>query len=1809
MPDIPLTVAGETYTQDFNSLASTSNVPSSVLPVGWVIAETGTSANALYNVRAGDTGTGDTYSLGALGNTERALGAVTSTAVSSVIGASFVNNTGAALESLIIGYTGEQWRLGAVGRTDRLDFQISFDATSLTTGTWTDINALDFIGPTVTGTVGALDGNAAANRTVINSTINGLNIAAGAVFWIRYVDLNASGSDDALAIDDFSLQAVAAVAAPGTLQLAGDAVTAEGDAGTSQITFTVTRTNGTAGAVTADYTIAGSGANAAVGDDFGGALPTGTVTFADGQNTATITINVAGDILVEANETFIVTLSAPTGGAAIGAANTATGTITNDDIAPSPGTLALAGNVSAAEGASGQTAFTFTVNRTGGSLGAVDVSYAVTGSGTNASDADDFGGTLPSGTISFADGQISAVITINASGDTTFEPNETFTVTLSAPTGGAALGMATATGTIQNDDAPPAGELSINDLTLAEGNAGDAVFSFTVTRAAGSTGAVSADYAVTGNTANADDFGGAFPSGVVNFADGETSQTISVNVSGDTLFELNESFTVTLSAPTGGVVITDSTGAGIISNDDPLPIVFINEIHYDNAGTDVNEGVEIAGVAGTDLTGYRLVFYNGSDTPGAAPVSATRSLTGLIIDDEGSGYGAVTFLFAGLQNGASDGIALIGPDNSVIQFLSYEGVITGAAGTLAGGVTSTDIGVFENGTGTATSSLHAIGAGNAASDFTFQNTATSSFGTLNVGQVIVGANDPGQIRINDASIVEGNAGNTNLIFTVTRAGGGALSGSVDYAITFGETASANDLSETQTYTGTVNFGLGVSSQQIIIAVRGDTIAEANETFNITLSNPVGTLTIVDGAAVGTINNDDAVTLSIFNIQGADHQSAFVGQMVITTGIVTGIVATGFYIQDAVGDNNVATSDGIFVSTTALPTVVVGDSVSVTGTVVENIPGGNAANLTVTQIISSSIIVSSSGNALPAATLIGTGGRLAPTTTFDNDGFSIFDPQNDAADFYESLEGMRVTIDAPLVVSATNSFGETQLVSSGGANATGVNARGGITISGAADNFDDYNPERIQIDNDAILFAGFNPAAGAFTQGDILSSVTGIVGYNFLNYEVLVTEAVSITNDVGPLTEEITTLTGAADRITIATYNLENADPTDPQTKFDLLAGDIVFNLGAPDILAVEEIQDADGAGSGANLSGTVTAQLLINAIIAAGGPTYSYIEIAPAAANTTGGEPNGNIRNGFFYNSARVSYIADSATLVSGAAFNGSRSPLSAQFGFNGDVVTAIAIHSTSRGGSDPLFGSTQPPSNAGDSARTAQATAVRGYVDGLLATNANANVVVLGDFNGYTFESAIEALTAGNALIDANSLVSSQERYSYVFEGNSQALDHILVTQDLYSTAVYDAVHLNAEQLSTTRPTDHDPQIISVALGSAIIEGSGIDDIFVSALGNETFNGQAGSDTLNYSTATAAIEVNLSTANGYARGAQIGADRLNSIEAVLLGSGNDRFVGGAGNETVNGGDGNDSLAGNAGNDAINGGAGSDTANYALNVGAVYVELGAGFTLESDLTVGTTLGAAVSQDALQGIENAIGSAFGDRFYGNAGDNLFQLGAGDDIAYAEGGIDTLDYSSAIGAVFADIAGSYIFESNSVAGTVSAASTFLSTDYAFAFENLTGSNFGDRLYGTTDVNVLDGGAGDDIIYGGEGADTLIGGAGNDRLIGEKGADILTGGAGADTFYFVNAPGEVDTITDFGNGTDQLNILRSAFVIDLAATVNLVTDSAATNAAPTFLYTSATGVLSFDADGSGAGAAIDFANIGANIGLNASDIVLYG
>jgi len=623
--------------------------------------------------------------------------------------------------------------------------------------------------------------------------------------------------------------------------------------------------------------------------------------------------------------------------------------------------------------------------------------------------------------------------------------------------------------------------------------------------------------------------------------------------------------------------------------------------------------------------------------------------------------------------------------------------------------------------------------------------------------------------------------------------------------------------------------------------------------------PGFTGTLVAGEAVNTPGAENSASVTpppppppitrIYDIQGAAHTSPLVGQSVSNVpGIVTAVDSNGFYFQDATGDGNIATSDGIFVFTSSTPTVSVGDSILVSGTVSEFIPGGaGTGNLSVTQIGGNPTInVLSSGNPLPTAVVLGVD-RTPPAQVIDNDqataynvlqGGGVYEPTTDGLDFYESLEGMRVTINDALAVSGTNGFGEIFTVANNGAGATGLSTRGTINIAP-----DDFNPERIQVQFDSGILPGFTQSVNVGAQ---LGDVTGVVGYNFGNFEVNVTEA--FTPVASPLQPEVTTLTGSTDDLTIASYNVLNLDPRledvnrvaggslsqrqsnvdDDTVRFTEIAQQIVNNLRSPDILGLQEVQDNTGAEiNDGVISASETLQRLVDAIVAAGGPRYEFIDNPFITEGESGGQPGGNIRTAFLYNPDRVTLVTGSVQTIGsqepGGAFFDTRLPLVATFKFNGQEVTVVNNHFSSKGGSSPLFGATQPaadlqedPSvNGSLDQRQAQAQAVKGFVDAQLTSNPDANIVVVGDFNEFEFISPLNILE--QSLTNLTETLPENERYTFIFDGNSQSLDHILVSSNLASDAEFDIVHVNTEFAATNqRASDHDPLLTRLTLAPA---------------------------------------------------------------------------------------------------------------------------------------------------------------------------------------------------------------------------------------------------------------------------------------------------------------------------------------------------------------------------------------------------------
>ncbi|MEO5938938.1 MAG: PEPxxWA-CTERM sorting domain-containing protein, partial [Sphingomonas sp.] len=195
------------YLQDFDTLASSGT--GTALPAGFAINETQANADGIYAAGTGSSTAGNTYSFGAAGSTERALGSLASGSLESTYGVLFTNALASTITAFDIAYIGEQWRLGN-STDDGLTFQYSTNATSLTSGTWTTVSALNFAPLFTSGTQGALDGNLAANQRNLGATIGGLSIASGANFGFRWIDVNSGGNDHGLGVDNFSVKSTLA---------------------------------------------------------------------------------------------------------------------------------------------------------------------------------------------------------------------------------------------------------------------------------------------------------------------------------------------------------------------------------------------------------------------------------------------------------------------------------------------------------------------------------------------------------------------------------------------------------------------------------------------------------------------------------------------------------------------------------------------------------------------------------------------------------------------------------------------------------------------------------------------------------------------------------------------------------------------------------------------------------------------------------------------------------------------------------------------------------------------------------------------------------------------------------------------------------------------------------------------------------------------------------------------------------------------------------------------------------------------------------------------------------------------------------------------------------------------------------------------------------------------------------------------------------------------------------------------------------------------------------------------------------------
>lgn len=579
------------------------------------------------------------------------------------------------------------------------------------------------------------------------------------------------------------------------------------------------------------------------------------------------------------------------------------------------------------------------------------------------------------------------------------------------------------------------------------------------------------------------------------------------------------------------------------------------------------------------------------------------------------------------------------------------------------------------------------------------------------------------------------------------------------------------------------------------------------------------------------------------VQGAAHVSPLAGRDVVLEGVVTAVAGAGtgpappggergFWIADPVGDGDPATSEGLFVALgpAGEPPVGPGDAVRVSGRVLEL---GREGGLTVTALASAPHPASPDGRMevlgrepVPAPVTLGEG-RCPPGRTLDDDRLTRFEPASDGLDLWESLEGMPVALAAPTVVGPTSRYGDLVLVAEGCAEAPRT-ARGGLLVRPG-----DFNPERLT----AAPRLAPDPPPLAVGQR-FLAPVTGVLDYDFTTYRLLPTAwPATGAGAVEPETTRVAASPGGGGVLTAATLNVENLSVRSDEEELAALVRTLVEGLGSPALVALQEVQDDSGAVDDGVVTSAATVERLLAAVMAAGGPAYEARWIDPEDG-ADGGRPGANIRNVLLADPERVTPVdrgaagpADPVHPARGPdgprlshspgrlapghpAFRGSRKPLVVELAAGGRPLFAVVVHLSSKWGDDALAGPWQPPRRPSDAARLEQARLVADFAAGLLAADPRARVLVLGDCNDFPFRSTLAPLTAAG-LENLVLRLPLADRYTYVYRGNSQVLDHLFASPALADalTAV-DAVHRHADFPASARPSDHDPVVAGFALG-----------------------------------------------------------------------------------------------------------------------------------------------------------------------------------------------------------------------------------------------------------------------------------------------------------------------------------------------------------------------------------------------------------
>ena len=568
--------------------------------------------------------------------------------------------------------------------------------------------------------------------------------------------------------------------------------------------------------------------------------------------------------------------------------------------------------------------------------------------------------------------------------------------------------------------------------------------------------------------------------------------------------------------------------------------------------------------------------------------------------------------------------------------------------------------------------------------------------------------------------------------------------------------------------------------------------------------------------------------NIGEVQGESHESPLVGkEVVINNVVVTKTDKTGFYVQDKVSDNNPRTSDAIYVA--SKDKVESGDLLKVQGTVKEGYmeeysvrPGQTfkkpAGSLTVTQIINATITKLGKAD-LPKALNIS---EKMPKDIVDNTP-TKYNPETEALDYWESLEGMRVEVTKPKVTGPQ--YKGDIYVLPGDYKGQKLNNIGGVNLRPGVQNTEVLP---VIVGNDFVA-----KAKDYFNE-----NITGVVTYKNKTFKIdpIDPNALKGLLQDGGLKREVSKIYPAEDKLTIASYNIENFSANNnghdetPEEKVDKIANSFINEVHSPDIITLIEVQDNNGGVNDGTVDGVKSGEKLAQRIKSLGGPDYKYTEIAPVDGKD-GGKPGANIRVAYLYNPKRVTLIGkekggseEAARFVNGhleknparidptsVHFEKVRKSLAAEFEFKGERIVVIANHLKSKLGDDAIYGSNQPSVENTKAKRIEEAKILNAFIKEGLRQNPNLKFVLTGDFNDFEFSDSVKTIV-GNELVNLMAEHEQGDRYSYFYRGSNQSLDNILISKNIKDKVVFSPVHINASFMEEHgRASDHDPVVVQI--------------------------------------------------------------------------------------------------------------------------------------------------------------------------------------------------------------------------------------------------------------------------------------------------------------------------------------------------------------------------------------------------------------